>query len=410
MAVRPAVPPDDLADRVRRAARPRERMMLGLATPTLLFIFFLFVVPILLFLFRSIDNAEIRNNLPNTIRALNRSTATQIPDEAVFAALIADMRNLHGSSEIAVLARRLNYEISGFRSVIIHTGRLAPEASAPYKQWLIEREPHWNDPAYWGVLRNGSGRFTDFFLLSALDLHRSPSGSIERANPDNAVFLELFLRTFVISFTIMVCCAVIGFPVAAVMAAAKPATANLMLIFVLLPFWSSLLVRATAWILLLQDQGLVNQALIALGAIEHPLKLIFNRVGLTISMTHVLLPYMILPIYSVLRGIPRDRMRAAASLGATPIQAFLRVYLPEALPGLIAGSILVFVISIGYYVAPALVGGASDQMIGYFIAYFTSSTANWGMASALGSLLLVIVALLYFIISKAVGFERLRVR
>jgi putative spermidine/putrescine transport system permease protein len=154
----------------------------------------------------------------------------------------------------------------------------------------------------------------------------------------------------------------------------------------------------------------VNQALVALGVIERPVKLIFNRVGLTISMTHVLLPFMILPLYSVLKGIPRDHMRAAASLGAPPVVAFLRVYLPQALPGVIAGSTLVFVISLGYYVAPALVGGPGDQMIGYFVAYFTSSTANWGMASALGSLLLVIVALLYLTLARVVGIDRLRVR
>src|SRR5262249_28055865 len=162
-------------------------------------------------------------------------------------------------------------------------------------------------------------------------------------------------------------------------------TANLLLILVLLPFWSSLLVRATAWIVLLQDEGLVNQALMALGITTHPIRMIFNRIGLTIAMTHVLLPFMILPLYSVLRGIPREQWRAAASLGANPLVAFARVYLPQALPGIVAGSTLVFVVSLGYYVAPALVGGPRDQMIGYFVAYFTSSTANWGMASALGT-------------------------
>jgi putative spermidine/putrescine transport system permease protein len=195
-----------------------------------------------------------------------------------------------------------------------------------------------------------------------------------------------------------------------VIAHARPDTANLLLILVLLPFWSSLLVRATAWIVLLQDEGLVNQALVALGVIAAPVKLIFNRIGLTISMTHVLLPFMILPLYSVLKGIPREHMRAAASLGAPPAVAFLRVYLPQALPGIVAGSTLVFVISLGYYVAPALVGGPGDQMIGYFVAYFTSSTANWGMASALGSLLLIIVALMYLSLARLVGFDRLRVR
>ena len=260
--------------------------MLGLATPTLLYIFCLFIIPIFLFLFRSVDNSEIYDNLPRTIAALSRSTTTGVPDETAFAALIADMKQLADTPKIAVLARRLNYEISGFRSVVIRTGRLSAEATPPYKPWLIAHEPHWNEPAYWSALRNDSGRLTDNFLLGALDLHHAADGHIERVSPENAIFLELFLRTFVISFTIMICCAVIGFPVAAVMAMSKPATANLMLMFVLLPFWSSLLVRATAWILLLQDHGVVNQTLIALGVIAHPVRLIFNRFGLTVSMTH----------------------------------------------------------------------------------------------------------------------------
>jgi putative spermidine/putrescine transport system permease protein len=293
---------------------------------------------------------------------------------------------------------------------VFRSARAAEAATAPFTDWLIAREPAWGDVAYWGAIRNEAAPVTDFYLLGAFDLHRKADGHLARVDHENAVFLSLFARTFWISFTVTALCLVIGFPVAAVIAHARPKTANILLILVLLPFWSSLLVRATAWIILLQDEGLVNQALMALGFIERPLRLIFNRIGLTISMTHVLLPFMILPLYSVLRGIPHEQMRAAASLGASPATAFVRVYLPQALPGIVAGSTLVFVISLGYYVAPALVGGPSDQMIGYFVAYFTSSTANWGMASALGTLLLAIVALLYMTLAGAIGVERLRVR
>jgi putative spermidine/putrescine transport system permease protein len=309
-----------------------------------------------------------------------------------------------------VLARRLNYDIAGFRSLIMRTARVAAEARSPFKDWLIAREPLWADGAYWGVIKNEASRFTDFYLLGALDLRRTATGGIGTVERDNAVFLDLFARTIWISLTVTALCLVIGFPVAVVIAGATPTRANLLLMLVLIPFWSSLLVRATAWVILLQNEGLVNQLLIAAGIIEGPIKLIFNRIGLTISMTHVLLPFMILPLYSVLKGIPHEYMRAAASLGASPVTAFLRIYLPQALPGLIAGSTLVFVISLGYYVAPALVGGPGEQMIGYFVAYFTSSTANWGMASALGSLLIVIVALIYVVLSRLIGFERLAVR
>ena len=399
-----------LAAQVRRAERRRERLMLGLAAPTIGFVLVFFALPLGLFLFRSVDNPEVHNTLSRTLAALERWDRRSIPDEAAFAALVADLAAARGKPELTQLARRLNYDVPGFRSIITRTARLAGEARAPYRDFLVGREPAWNELVYWGAIRNEAGRLTDLYLLAALDLRRLPDGTIARVDPQNAVFLDLFARTFWISLTVTFCCLVIGFPVAAVIAHARPDTANLLLIMVLLPFWSSLLVRATAWIVLLQDEGLVNQALIALGVIAAPVKLIFNRIGLTISMTHVLLPFMILPLYSVLKGIPRDHMRAAASLGASPVVAFLRVYLPQALPGIVAGSTLVFVISLGYYVAPALVGGPSDQMIGYFVAYFTSSTANWGMASALGSLLLVIVALLYLSLARLVGFDRLRVR
>jgi len=400
----------ELAAQVRKADRRHERLMLGLAAPTIGFIVVFFALPLALFLFRSVDNPEVHDTLPRTLAALAHWDRRTLPDEAAFAALLADLKTAQGKPELSMLARRLNYVVPGFRSIIIRTARLSGEATPAYRDFLIAREPAWRDVAHWGAIANESSRLTDFYLLGALDLRRTAEGRIARVDPQNAVFLDLFARTFWISLTVTLFCLAIGFPVAVVIAQAKPDTANLLLILVLLPFWSSLLVRATAWIILLQDEGLVNQALIWLGVIERPVKLIFNRIGLIISMTHVLLPFMILPLYSVLKGIPRDHMRAAASLGAPPVVAFRRVYLPQALPGVVAGSALVFVISLGYYVAPALVGGPGDQMIGYFVAYFTSSTANWGMASALGSLLLVIVALMYLSLARVVGFDRLRVR
>jgi putative spermidine/putrescine transport system permease protein len=399
-----------LAAQVRGANRRHERRMLGIAAPTIGFIVVFFALPLCLFLFRSIDNPEVHNTLSRTLGALGDWDRKSLPDERAFAALVSDLSAARGTPQLTTLARRLNYDMAGFRSIIIRTARLADEAAPPFKEWLTAREPAWGDIATWGAIRNEAAPLTDFYLLGALDLRRAAGGDIVRVDSQNAVFLDLFARTFWISFTVTALCLLIGFPVAAVIAHAKPETANVLLILVLLPFWSSLLVRATAWIILLQDEGLVNQALVAIGLIDHPVKLIFNRIGLTISMTHVLLPFMILPLTSVLKGIPREHMRAAASLGARPVEAFFRVYLPQALPGVVAGSTLVFVISLGYYVAPALVGGPGDQMIGYFVAYFTSSTANWGMASALGTILLAIVALLYLSLARLVGFDRLKVR
>jgi putative spermidine/putrescine transport system permease protein len=169
---------------------------------------------------------------------------------------------------------------------------------------------------------------------------------------------------------------------------------------VLLPLWTSLLVRTAAWYVLLQDRGIINEALIAIGIINGPLPLIFNRIGVVIAMTHVLLPFMVLPIYSVVIAIPRNLMLAAASLGANPLRAFLRVLLPLSLRGVASGALLVFMAAIGYYITPALIGGAKDQMISSVIAFYATGSANWGMAGALGLILLVITTGLYLLYGR----------
>jgi putative spermidine/putrescine transport system permease protein len=137
---------------------------------------------------------------------------------------------------------------------------------------------------------------------------------------------------------------------------------------------------------LLQKKGLINDALVWLALLDKPAQLIFNRTGVYVTMTHILLPFMILPLYSVMRGIPREHLRAAASLGARPTAAYLSIYLPQTIPGIGAGALLVFVLSVGFYITPALVGGGSDQMLSYLIAQFAVQNANWGMASALALL------------------------
>ncbi len=203
-------------------------------------------------------------------------------------------------------------------------------------------------------------------------------------------------------------CLVLGYPVAYLLASVPPRLANRLMFFVLLPFWTSLLVRIVAWIVLLQREGVVNSVLRFLGAIDRPLDLVYNLTGVLIAMTHILLPFMILPIYSVMKGISPSYMRAAASLGANPLIAFIRVYLPQTIPGLGAGCLLVFILAVGYYIAPALVGGPHDQMVSYFIAQYTNVSINWGMASALGAILLVIVMLLYLVYNRLVGIDRMR--
>jgi putative spermidine/putrescine transport system permease protein len=203
-------------------------------------------------------------------------------------------------------------------------------------------------------------------------------------------------------------CLVMGFPIALLLAHVDGMVRNVLLVLVLLPFWTSLLVRTAAWIVVLQNEGLVNTALVSLGILDEPLRLIYNRTGVLIVMSQVLLPFMILPLYAVMSAIPPSHMRAALGLGGRPWFAFRRVYLPQTLPGVAAGTLLVFMLSVGYYITPALVGGSTDQMLSYFIAFYANETINWGLAAALGTVLMAIVLVLFAVYSRLFGIGRIR--
>ena len=254
-------------------------------------------------------------------------------------------------------------------------------------------------------MRQAAGPYTSFYLLAALDRRVSAEGTIVRTPPEQAVFVDVFIRTFWISFVVTVICAALAYPVAYLLATAPARIASLLMMLVLLPFWTAVLVRTTAWMVLLQREGIVNGLLRGSGLTTEPLALIHNRVGVYIAMTYVLLPFMILPIYAVMKGVAPAAVRAALSLGAPPLVAFRRVYLPQTMPGVSAGCLLVFILALGYYVTPALVGGADDQMISYFIAFYTNQTLNWGMAAALGVLLLAATLILYAVHGRLAGVQ-----
>jgi putative spermidine/putrescine transport system permease protein len=203
------------------------------------------------------------------------------------------------------------------------------------------------------------------------------------------VYLKSLWNTIAISGSVTLLCALLAYPVAYTMVHCSARVRRLLTFAVLVPFWSSILVRTFAWMVLLQKRGLINKVLIEyLGVIETPLTLIYNRTGVLIGMSHVLLPFMILPLYSVLSRIDPSLSGAAASLGAPPVRNFLRVYLPLSLPGLLAGSLLVFVMGLGYYITPALLGGPGDAMIAQLIEMQVADFGNWGLAGALSVVLL----------------------
>jgi putative spermidine/putrescine transport system permease protein len=267
----------------------------------------------------------------------------------------------------------------------------------------------WTDPAVWETIQTYSPAYTAGYFLNAVDRKLGPDG-IELRPDNERIYITLFWRTMVMSFVITCSCILLGYPIAWLLANLSLRSANLLMILVLLPFWTSLLVRTSAWKVLLQDQGVINEMLVWIGIIDtnHRLQLILNATGTIIAMTHILLPFMILPMYSVMKTIQPTYLRAAKSLGATNWTAFWRVYFPQSLPGIGAGSILVFILAIGYYITPEIVGGTKGVFISNRIAYHISTSLNWGLAAALGSILLALVLGFYWLYDRLVGIDNVK--
>jgi putative spermidine/putrescine transport system permease protein len=358
-------------------------------------------------LFNGVWDAKFAETMPQTVAALQGWDKQSIPDEAAFAAAAADLKQAQKDKTTAYVGKRLNYEISGIRSKIIATGRKIEKIEAgPFKDALIQIDPMWDKIETWAAIERAGHKLTPFYLLGALDLEYNTAGEIVNAPKERAVYRDMYVRTFWISLQVTVLTLLMGFPVAYLLATLPTRTANILMILVLLPFWTSLLVRTTAWFVLLQDNGPVNDVWTLLAS--HPLKLLFSRTGTLIAMTHIQLPFTLLPIYSVMKTIPPSHVRAARSLGAGPFYAFWRVYFPQTLPGIAAGCLLTFILCLGYYITPALVGGASDQMVSNYIAMAINQEGNWGKASALGTVLLVITMIFYFLYSRLIGIDKLR--
>ncbi|MGE0753105.1 MAG: ABC transporter permease [Variibacter sp.] len=395
---------EDLKQRLRRVERRQALKAFALVAPLLLFLAVNFLLPISLMFVQSVDDPDVRRVLPRTVAALADWEGRELPSAKAGAALVEDLRSVDSREDLSRAANRLNYDINGFRSLIFRTARhLSNIDTTDVMAALSGADPRWSNIETWAAIKRASGPMTSFYLLGALDLKKDAAGSIHRVSGERAIFLRVLGRTLWISAWVTVFCLLLGYPVAYLLAAVPSNIANLLMILVLLPFWTSLLVRTTAWVVLLQTDGPVNALLQWLGVIDHPVRLIFNRVGVYIAITHVLLPFMVLPLYSVMKGLGPSTMRAAISLGAHPFTAFRRVYVPQTAPGVFAGTLLVFISAIGYYITPALIGGADDQMLSYFIAFYTNETTNWGLAGALGVVLLAITATLYLVYSRLAG-------
>lgn len=393
----------------RAARRKAATRALLLALPLLVFLLVTFVAPIASLLGRSIQNSEVRDGMPRLSAALSEWNGVGVPGEPAFAALAHDLKAAGESEHLGIIARRMNFSQPEFRSLLFKTARATrSQTTAQWRPALIDLDSRWNEPQTWRLLKRASVSPTPDYLLNAVDLEVASDGSVAPVAADNAVYRAAFGRTVTISATVTLLCLLFGYPVAYLLATLPEKQSNRLMLFVIVPFWTSLLVRTTAWYVLLQPGGVINSALTSLRLISHPLPLIFNRTGVLVGMTHILLPYMILAIYSVMKNVSPSYMRAAKSLGAHPAVAFVRVYIPQTLPGVGAGCFLVFVLALGYYITPALLGGAGDEMISQLIAAQTNVQLNWGLAGALSCYLVVFTAVFYFIFNRLVGIDRLR--
>lgn len=404
-------PPAETASLRRKLAvsnRRRQLTALALLAPALSLMLVAFVVPIGTLLSNAVHAPIFVDTVPELAAALRAWDGKSIPGESMHRLLVAEMGRAYKDKSLARASTRVNYERSGMRSLIMKTGRRAKRLEPPYREALRELHADWAELATWHALKASSSALTGRFLLQALDLKRDFDAGVQRVPEQQQVYLDRLRLTFWISIIVTLLCAAIGYPMAYLIATTRGSTSRILLILVLLPFWTSLLVRTAAWVVLLQQEGIINDTAIWLGLFDAPQQLIFNRLGVFVAMVHILLPFLVLPLYSVMKSIPRDHSRAAASLGARPLSAFLTVYFPQTIPGLGAGCLLVFILSIGFYITPALVGGSADQMISAIIAEFALGTANWGLASALALILLCCVAIVYPLFGRYAGARNLR--
>ena len=378
-----------------------------LISPLLVFIVLFFLWPLGVMMKQAVSDTAVLHVLPQTAEAVGGWDGQSGPTPQMKQALVADLKASPDQQAVGDMVRRLNSAQSGFRTLMSKTLSAIEKGDPAPDLEIVDKR--WSRPEFWRAIANALSPVTDRNLLAAVDMERDASGEIVSMAAEASANRAIMARTFWIAALVTLACVAIGYPYAVLLATSSGWVRNILFAAVLLPLWTSLLVRTAAWFILLQDKGLINDSLIWLGVTNGPLPLIFNRAGVVIAMTHVLLPFMVLPIYSVLVTIPTNLMPAAASLGAPPWRAFLRVLLPLSMRGIFSGMLLVFMSAIGYYITPALIGGPGDQMISSIIAFYATGTANWGMAGALGLVLLVVCLILYAVYGRLTAEEPGRV-
>jgi len=438
-----------LKESLRKSLRRTKIRSFLLILVPLLFVLILFVNPIVQLLSRSIDDNAINNVFPLTFSQYQIwEDKSNLPGEEMYAAVINDIRNTHklpdgeGKLKLGKAGTRMTYEQSGWRSLLMKTVKEATKVDkkskeevkpytwdAPYKDKMIKKDKRWGKVEFWQSLGAMQDPYTMGYYLNAVDLKFDANKNIIQKKEHLRIYKTIWMRTLQVSLMVTIFCLILAYPVSYLLATLPMRTSNLLMICVLMPFWTSLLVRIVAWMIMLQQNGVVNDTLLTVLPCfedmvnlpffgetnidlcfgeEDRIPMMYNFTGTIIVMTQILLPFMILPIYSIMKGIPPSYMKAAQNLGATPTRAFIRVYMPQSVPGVGAGCILVFIVAIGYYITPELVGGKDGLMIGNFVAREMQQTLNWGLAAAMGTMLLIAVLALYWVYDKFIGIDNLK--
>ena len=395
---------------LQRSLRRSRLRAMALVLPPLLFLIFLFVLPIGNMLTRSVDDRLVNEVFPNTFEVYSAWDKTTEPPEALFAAFREDVLAAD-KFDVGKASTRMNYEVPGWKSLVKKTARkMKKMKDPPYKEQFIEIDKRWADPKFVLSLGTMKDPRTLGYFLNAVDKKFDHQKNVIDQEEERKVYNLLWYRTLLVSFIVTIACLILAYPVAYLLATLPMRISNLLMICVLMPFWTSLLVRIVAWMIMLQNNGVVNDTLVAIGLLDddNRLAMMYNFNGTVIVMTQILLPFMILPIYSVMKTIPPSYMKAAQNLGATPTLAFLRVYMPQTIPGVGAGCILVFIVAIGYYITPELVGGKDGRLIGNMVAYHMQRSLNWGLAAAMGTILLAAILILYWVYDKVVGIDNMK--
>lgn len=396
----------NLKARLRSAERAERVKAAALVFPLLVFLLVTFLVPIASLLMKGFRDPVVSREMPHAaalLREWNPGPGV-LPGERVYEAFSRDLLALKGTDGMSRVASRLNYDDAGMRSLVMKTARRLDEpGTGTWQQRFSEIDPRWAELRTWSTLKFASSPWTLDYYLKAFDFMRDEHGAIVSRPDGQRLYVGVFVKTAWVSILVSALCLLLGYPVAYFLANIPARYSNLLMILVLLPFWTSILVRTTAWVVVLQTHGVLNDLLIRFGLTNHALSLIYNRFGVLVAMTHILLPYAILSLYSVMKGVPNLYVKAARSLGAGPVRSFFEAYFPQTLPGVGAAGMLTFILAVGYYITPAIVGGPDDQLASYYIAYHVNTSLNWGLASALASILLAGVLIVYGLFVKLTG-------